>query len=149
LNSPTPIQQITASPPASSCAPAIVRFRTNNPSKGITMLHVVTLFTIKPDFEDAFARSLRIGGDWHRLARSIAPNLVTADLLRHQLAPLFVCIDFWTSSEAYHAACNSQAVRYLLLERRRMAASSFELGAFSFPAMRESRFDSEPCQTSQ
>jgi hypothetical protein len=144
-----PFQFNNSSPRAFHCAQAIVHFRTNNPSKGLTMLHVVTLFVVNQDAEDTFSRSLRINGDWHSLARAIAPDLVAADLLRHQLSPLFVCIDFWTSSEAYHVARNSDAVRYLLRERRRMAVSSFELGAFSFPVLRESRLYHKSCRASR
>jgi hypothetical protein len=107
------------------------------------MLHVVTLFAINPDAEDDFTRSLRINGDWHTLARRIAPDLVAADLLRHQLSPLFVCIDFWTTPAAYHNACQSPAVQQLLHNRRKRAVDSFELGAFSFPAVRESPLDIE------
>ena len=113
------------------------------------MLHVVTLFAINPDAEDAFTRSLRINGDWHTLARRIAPDLVAADLLRHQLSPLFVCIDFWTTPAAYHLACQSPAFRQLMHDRRNRAVHSFELGAFSFPTLRESRLDHDPCLASR
>ena len=44
------------------------------------MLHVITLFTV-PDSEEEFFRSLRINGDWHAVARRIAPDLVAIDLL--------------------------------------------------------------------
>ncbi len=109
------------------------------------MLHVVTLFSIdaNPDAENAFVRSLRVGGDWHTLARRVAPELVAADLLRHRLWPLFLCHDFWTSAEAYRRACQSPAVQLLLLVRRQMAEACFDLGPFSFPALGESQTCSE------
>jgi hypothetical protein len=107
------------------------------------MLHVVTLFLLNPDVEGAFVHSLRIGGDWHTLAGRVAPQLVATDLLRHlhdPAEPLYLCLDFWTSAEAYRHAFHSPHIQHLLLARRQMAAGCFELGAFSFPAAKE--FDS-------
>lgn len=40
------------------------------------MLHMITLFTV-PVGEDQFVRSLRMNGDWHTVARRIAPELIT------------------------------------------------------------------------
>lgn len=101
------------------------------------MLHFITLFTV-PDHEDAFVRSLRMNGDWQTLARSLAPDLIATDLLRHQLSPLYVCHDFWTTAEAYFRGLHSPAVQRLFLARRRMASACFELGAFQFPASTKS-----------
>ena len=57
------------------------------------MLHVITLFTV-PNNEDSFVHSMSINGDWHTLARRIAPELVATDLICHQLSPLYICHDF-------------------------------------------------------
>ncbi len=110
------------------------------------MLHVITLFTV-PDGEKAFVDSLRMNGDWQTLARRIAPDLIGTDLLRHQLSPLYLCHDFWTSPIAYFHAARSPAVQHLLLARRVMAESAFELGAFSFPASAESSKSFGPVST--
>ena len=101
------------------------------------MLHVVTLFSVSAKAEDAFVRSLRMGGDFHTLARRLIPEFIAADLLRHHHGPLFLCLDFWTTPEAYRRACLSPAIQNLFLLRRQMADSSFELSAFSFPAVKE------------
>jgi hypothetical protein len=71
-------------------------------------------------------------------ARRIAPDLVGIDLLRHQLTPLFPCHDFWTTPDAYYRAVRLPAVQQLLLARRVLAESAFELGSFSFPSLVES-----------
>ncbi len=60
-----------------------------------------------------------------------------ADLLRHQSWPVFLCQDIWTAPEGYAQACGSRAVRQLLDARKQMAASSFEIGGFTFPASRK------------
>ena len=78
-----------------------------------------------------------MNGDLHTPARRIAPDLVATDLLRHQLSPLYICHDFWTTPEAYFRGLHSQAVRDLFLARRRMASACFELGAFSYPALKD------------
>lgn len=101
------------------------------------MFHFVTLFTVGPEAEEAFVRELRMGGAWLAQARRIAPNLVAADLLRHQGRPMFLCHDIWTTPEAYARACSSPAVRELLHARKQMAADFFEIGAFTFPALKE------------
>ena len=101
------------------------------------MLHVITLFTVS-DHEDAFIRSLRMNGDWQTLARRMAPDLIATDLLRHQLSPLYVCHDFWTTPEAYFRALHSPTMKSLFLARRQMASACFELGAFQFPALTNS-----------
>jgi hypothetical protein len=98
------------------------------------MLHVITLFTV-PDDEEKFVRSLCKNGDWHILARRIAPELVATDLLRHRLSPLYICHDFWTTPEGYFLGLRSHALQNLFLARRQMAATCFELGAFEFPAL--------------
>jgi hypothetical protein len=101
------------------------------------MFHFVTFFTVAPEAEEAFVRELRMGGTWLREARRVAPALVAADLLRHQGRPMFLCHDIWTTPEAYACACSSQAVRQLLDARKQMTADSFEIGAFTFPALKE------------
>ena len=101
------------------------------------MFHYVTFFTVAPEAEDAFVRELRMGGSWLANARRVAPDLVAADLLRHQRRPMFLCHDIWTTPEAYAHACGSPAVRELLDLRKQMAADSFEIGAFAFPTLKE------------
>lgn len=107
------------------------------------MLHVITLYSIAPEAVGAFVCSIRRGGQWQALARSLAPDLIATDLLEHQTSAmppfvstsstLFVCIDFWASAEAYRRSCRQPGFQALLLARRRMAGSAFELGAFSSP----------------
>jgi hypothetical protein len=101
------------------------------------MFHFVTLFTVAAEAEESFVRRLGVGGAWLQQARRVAPALVGADLLRHERRPLFMCHDIWTTPEAYACACGSPAVRQLLDARRQMAADSFEIGAFTFPALEE------------
>jgi hypothetical protein len=108
------------------------------------MLHVITLYAVAAESAGAFARTIRKGGQWHTLSRDLAPALIATDLLEHEASPappflssssvLFVCLDFWTCPEAYRRACQNPACRALLVARRQMASSAFELGAFSFPA---------------
>ena len=98
------------------------------------MLHVITLFTV-PENEDAFVNSMSVNGDWHALARSVAPNLIATDLLRHQLSPLYLCHDLWTTRDAYFRGLHSPAVQNLFLIRRQTASACFELGAFQFPTL--------------
>ena len=109
------------------------------------MLYVVTLYSV-PDFvADSFVRSIRQGGELYALAHCPAPELIGTDILEHQESTaspslssvLFLCLDFWISPQAYRRACSSLAVQHLLLARRRMANSAFELGAFAFPALSE------------
>jgi len=74
------------------------------------------------------------------LARQVAPELVGTDLLRHRQdgAPaLFLCLDFWTTNEAFLRACRSPAVQSLFAARRIWADSAFELGAFAFATIPE------------
>ncbi len=101
------------------------------------MFHFVTFFTVAPEAEDAFVRALRMDGAWLNRARRVAPDLVAADLLRHQSRPMFLCHDIWTTPEAYAHACGSPAVRELIHARKQMADDSFELGAFAFPTLKE------------
>ena len=101
------------------------------------MFHFVTLSSVSAEAEDAFVRRLGRGGPWLEQARWVAPALLGADLLRHQSWPVFLCHDIWTAPEAYAQACGCQAVRQLLDARKRMAARSFEIGAFTFPALPE------------
>ncbi len=101
------------------------------------MFHFVTLFTVAAEAEEAFVRRLGTGGLWLNQARRVAPALVAADLLRHQRRPMFLSHDIWATPEAYADACGSEAVRKLLDARKEMAADCFEIGAFTFPALKE------------
>jgi hypothetical protein len=102
------------------------------------LIHVVTRFCVSDrGGDEAFVRFVR---EWQPLARRIAPDLIATDLLRHDQevpAPLYLCLDFWTSVEAYRRALRSGAIQQLLRARREMAFSSFELGAFAFPIRKE------------
>jgi hypothetical protein len=103
------------------------------------MLHVATLFCVHLDVEPEFVRLIR--GDWQRLARRVAPDLVGTDLLRQQQdAPLtvYLCLDFWTNAEAYRRAFYSATVRELLAARCSLAGSYFHLGEFAFPSLSNS-----------
>jgi len=107
------------------------------------MIDVITLYSVRAEVVGPFVRSLGWGGDWYTLARALAPEMIASDLLQHEttgVAPLlssssvlFLCLDFWTSREAYQRACQSPACQALLLARRQMADCAFEFGAFSFP----------------
>jgi hypothetical protein len=108
------------------------------------MFHFVTFFTVTPEAEETFVRELRMGGAWLNQARRLAPALVAADLLRHQRRPMFLCHDIWVTPDAYTCACGSHAVRQLLDARKQMAADSFEIGAFTFPALKETTGTSSP-----
>lgn len=112
------------------------------------MFHYVTFFTVTPEAEEDFVRALRMGGSWLNQARRVAPALVAADLLRHQHRPVFLCHDIWVTPEAYARACGSEAVRQLLDARKQMAADSFELGAFTFPTIKEAAGPSDSILTS-
>jgi hypothetical protein len=76
------------------------------------MFHVITLFTV-PNGEEAFVRSMGMGGLWHSLAQQIAPDLIATDLLRHQLSPLYLCHDLWATPEAYFRGLHSTTVQSL------------------------------------
>ena len=116
------------------------------------MLYVVTLYSVPPFAADSFVRSIRQGGELYALAHCLAPELIGTDILEHEASTaspslssvLFLCLDFWISPEAYRRACSSLAVQHLHLARRRMVSSSFELGAFFFPAPTEIKSTSEP-----
>lgn len=101
-------------------------------------IHVATLYSVH-EAADAFVRSIRTGGDWQRVARRVAPDLVASDLLQHQSSPspVFLCIDFWVSWERYLRACHSPVYESLFQPRHDMAAATIELGVFAFPASAE------------
>jgi hypothetical protein len=115
------------------------------------MLYVVTLYSVQSFAAESFVRSLRRGGELYSFAHCLAPELIATDILQHQASTatpslsstLFICLDFWISPGAYRRACSSLAVQHLLLARRRMANSAFELGAFAFPAFSEIKSTSE------
>lgn len=71
-------------------------------------IHVATLYSVRTEAVDAFVCSIR-GGDWQRVARRVAPDLVASDLLEHQSSPspVFLCIDFWVSPERYQSVRES------------------------------------------
>jgi len=98
-------------------------------------VHVATLYSVRPECADRFIQSIRAGGDFHRAARCLAPDLIAFDLLQHQSSPtpLFLCIDFWASKEKYLRARNSAVYDYLLSLRNQLAAATIEFGAFMFP----------------
>ena len=102
-------------------------------------IHVATLYSVQPEAADAFVRSIRADGDWQRLARRVAPDLVVSDLLQHQSSssPVFLCIDFWASREKYLRARKSGVYDHLLNMRSRLAAATIDLGAFMFPTSAE------------
>ena len=102
-------------------------------------IHVATLYSVQPEAADAFVRSIRVGGDWHRVSRRVAPDLVGSELLLHQSSPspVFLCIDFWVSRERYLRARDSVVYEPLFQLRHDMAAATIELGVFAFPAPAE------------
>ena len=116
------------------------------------MLYVVTLYSVQSFAADAFVRSIRQGGELYALAHCLAPELICTDILEHQESTaspslssvLFLCLDFWISPEAYRRACSSLVVQHLLMARRRTVSSSFELGAFAFPAPTKIKSTYEP-----
>ena len=113
------------------------------------MLHVLTLFSVSEESAAFFTQSIRRGGDWHTHACQFSPDWIATDLLEHldcsmpfflkSCSRLFLTIDFWSSHEAHLATNRSPEIRALLLKRRRMATSAFELGAFQTPTAIEAR----------
>ena len=103
------------------------------------MLHVAMLFCVRRDAEHEFVCLIR--GEWQTLARLVAPDLIETDLLRQQQdSPLtvYLCLDFWTNTEAYWRASHSASVRQLLAARCSLAGSYFHLGEFAFPSLSNS-----------
>ena|ERR1017187_396123 len=102
-------------------------------------VHVATLYQVNAEAVDAFVREIRVGGDWHRVARRVAPDLIASDLLQHKSSPspVFLCIDFWVSREKYQRVRESPAYERLFNLRHQMAEATIELGAFAFPAPTE------------
>ena len=103
-------------------------------------VHVATLYSVHAEAADTFVRSIRNDGDWHRVARRVAPDLVASDLLQHQSSPtpVFLCIDFWASQEKYLRVRESAAYEPLFRLRDQLAQASIRLGEFAFPARDES-----------
>lgn len=64
------------------------------------MFHFITLFAVAPEAEDDFVRRLGTDGGWLEQARRAAPDLVAADLLRHQSKSLFLSHDIWATPDA-------------------------------------------------
>ena len=113
------------------------------------MLLVASLFSIKDrNARDFFVRTIRRGGNWQTAACRIAPELIELDIFEHmEGAPkaVYLCLDLWKSTEAYHNACRNSEVQNLFLARRLLADSSFELGAFAFTAAEEPEDKSRSC----
>jgi hypothetical protein len=113
------------------------------------MLLVASLFSVKDqNTRDFFVHSVRRGGSWQTAACHVAPELIELDVFEHmEEAPkaIYLCLDLWTSTEAYHRACCSPRVQNLLLARRLLADSSFELGAFAFATAEDSGETPQPC----
>ena len=102
-------------------------------------IHVATLYSVQAEAADAFVRSVRVGGDWQRVARRVAPDLVASDLLQHQStpSPVFLCIDFWVSRERYLRVRESPVYEPLFSMRNQMAVAAIELGVFAFSSPAE------------
>ena len=97
-------------------------------------VHVATLYSVQAGAADAFVRSVRGGGDWHRVARRVAPDLIASDLLQHQSSPspVFLCIDFWASRERFQQVRESPVYEPLFRMRNQMTVAAIELGVFAF-----------------
>jgi len=102
-------------------------------------IHVATLYSVQPEAADAFVRSIRAGGDWQRVARKVAPDLVASDLLQYQSSssPVFLCFDLWISREKYQRVRKSLVYEPLFQLRHDMAAATIKLSVFAFPASAE------------
>ena len=113
------------------------------------MLLVASLFSLKDrNARDFFVRTIRRGGSWQTAACRIAPELIELNILEHmEDAPkaIYLCLDLWKTAKAYHNACCSPEVQHLLLARRLLADSSFELGAFAFTAAEDPSEESGSC----
>jgi hypothetical protein len=118
-------------------------------SNGVAMLLVVSLFSItNREARELFIRSLSRGGSWQNTAFHIAPQLISLEVFEHLddgSDSLCLCLDLWKSKEAYYCACHSSQVQSLLLARRRLADSSFELGAFTFASTSEIQETAASC----
>jgi hypothetical protein len=105
------------------------------------MTYVITLYSVRAEAVASFVHSVGRDGEWYSQSRAVASGLIATDLLHHEpsnSAPLllgssvlFVCLDFWVTLEAYQRARESSDCQRLFLERRQMAESAFEFGAFS------------------
>ena len=106
------------------------------------MLLVASLFSVNNrNAREFFVRSIRRGGSWQTAACHVAPDLIQLDVFEHmEAAPkaIYLCLDLWKSTEAYHRACCSSDVQNLLFARRLLADSSFEIGAFAFTTQENS-----------
>lgn len=102
-------------------------------------IHAAILYSVQSEAADAFVRSIRVGGDWHRVSRRVAADFVGSELLLHQSSqsPVFLCIYFWVSRERYLRARDSEVYGLLFQLRHDMAAATIELGVFAFPAPAE------------
>ncbi len=113
------------------------------------MLLVASLFSVRDRHaRDLFVRAIRRGGSWQTAACRIAPELIELDIFEHvEDAPkaIYLCLDLWKSTAAYHSACCSSEVQNLLLARRLLADSSFELGAFAFASAKDPGDKSPSC----
>lgn len=113
------------------------------------MLLVVSLFTVKNrKAREFFIHSLRRGGSWQNTALRVAPQLINLETFEHLGEcgdSLCLCLDLWKSTEAYFCASHSAEVQSLLLVRRQLADSAFELGAFTFATTSETEETTAAC----
>lgn len=96
------------------------------------MLHVVTLYVLSEQAFPAFITAVRTGA-WHMLARQLQPNLIATDVLQRQGSLYLMCIDFWTSAEAYAAARRSPSLATLNRFRDNLTLYSWNLGEYTHP----------------
>lgn len=106
------------------------------------MLQVVTLYLVQEKALPAFVAAVR-SGTWHALARQLQPDLIATDLLQRQGGQYLMCIDFWTSPEAYTVARNSPSFEALFVFRRNLAQRCYDLGAFTHPGVAATVFITE------
>jgi len=108
------------------------------------MLVLITLYAVSVEMADAFVRALRCGGEWHTLARQLAPALIGTDALVRQpsslppflrgAAQFIICLDFWASQDSFERAHRQGVCQALDRSRRGLAQSVLPFGAFSFPS---------------
>lgn len=100
------------------------------------MLLVASLFSIQDrNARDFFFRAVRRGGSWQTAVCRIAPDLIELDAfeaIEDGPKAIYLCLDLWSSPEAYLRACYSSEVQALFLARRGLADSSLEIGVFAF-----------------
>jgi hypothetical protein len=83
--------------------------------------------------------AIRSGRFWWSATLQLEHNASSTPHFLRNCSRLYLALDFWTSSEVHLRGCLSAECQSLLLARRQMAATSFELGAFAFPAHKDLR----------